>query len=83
MAKVLLFGPLSDVLGTEALSLNLTDDIHTVNELLAVLQQRGQLWQKYLHPDKLQITVNRQFCGPAQAIADTDEIALIPLPGTV
>jgi len=83
MAKVLLFGPLSDILGIEAIRLDITADISTVNDLLMHLQQRGPAWKKYLVVSNLQITVNRQFCEPGHAISNTDEIALISLPGTV
>lgn len=83
MAKILLFGPLSDILGTEAITLDITADISTVSDLLIHLQQRGPAWKKYLVAANLQITVNRQFCEPGHTISNTDEIALIPLPGTI
>jgi len=83
MANVLLFGPLSDVLGVESVKVELTGEVKTVADLLIQLQQQGPGWQKYLQTDKLQITVNRQFVEASQIIANTDEIALIPLPGTI
>ncbi len=83
MAKILLFGPISDRLGTEALDLELPARTKTINDLLIELGQKGPDWKHCLIPDKLQITVNRQFADARTGISNSDEIALISLPDTI
>lgn len=83
MAKLLFFGPLSDVLETEAMTVPLPHEIRTIQDLVNTLHQRGTRWQRYLDPDKLQITRNRQFCDVLTEIANTDEIAFISRPGSI
>ena len=83
MAKVLLFGPVSDRLETEVLDIELQEHIKTIADLLVELGEKGADWQKCLIPENLQITINRQFGDANSAITNTDEIALISLPGKV
>jgi len=83
MAKVLLFGPLSDVLQTESLTIQVPADTRTVDDLIVLLHDRGRDWQKYLNIDKLQVTVNRQFGSGQSPVTDNDEIAFISRPGSV
>ena len=83
MVKLLFFGPLSDVLELESMSLALTDDIKTIQDIVAVLHLRGARWQRYLNTDKLQITCNRQFCNANSEIKDSDEIAFISRAGSI
>ena len=83
MAKVLLFGPLSDVLETEAVNIKITEQVKTVNDLIMQLHERGKDWQKYLSADKLQVTVNRQFGDGNSPVRDSDEIAFISRPGQI
>lgn len=83
MAKVLLFGPISDRLDTEALDIDLQEHIRTIADLLAELGEKGANWQKCLIPENLQITINRQFANADSSISNTDEIALISLPGKI
>ena len=83
MVKLLFFGPLSDVLELESMSLELTNDIKTIQDLVAVLHVRGDRWQRYLNTDKLQITRNRQFCNANSEISNSDEIAFISRAGSI
>ena len=83
MAKVLLFGPVSDRLDTEALDMELAEHIKTIADLLTELGEKGADWKKCLIPENLQITVNRQFADANTTISNDDEIALISLPGKV
>lgn len=83
MAKLLFFGPLSDMLELESMTVPLTDEIKTIRDLVAVLHIRGARWQRYLNPDKLQITRNRQFCDANTEITNSDEIAFISRPGSI
>lgn len=83
MAKVLFFGPLSDVLEIESLTVTLPNEVKTIRDLVNALHQRGNRWQRYLDPDKLQITRNRQFCDVNTEITNSDEIAFISRPGSI
>ncbi len=83
MAKVLLFGPLADVLNTGAVEIELGEQTQTIQQLITELSQKGSDWQQSLNPEKLQFTVNRQFADAQSKITNTDEIAFIPLPGTI
>jgi len=83
IAKILLFGPVSDRLETEALNIELISRIKTIHDLLVELGEKGADWQQCLIPEKLQITVNRQFADATTSISNSDEIALISLPGAV
>lgn len=83
MAKLLFFGPLSDVLEVESMTVPLPSEIKTIRDLVAALHQRGARWQRYLNADKLQITINRQFGDVNTGISDSDEIAFISRPGSI
>ena len=83
MAKLLFFGPLSDVLEIESMTVPLPTEVRTIQDLVDALHQRGTRWQKYLNPANLQITRNRQFCDVTTAIANNDEIAFISRPGSI
>lgn len=83
MAKLLFFGPLSDVLEIESMTVPIPKEIGTIRDLVTALHQRGARWQRYLDTDKLQITRNRQFCDILTEINDSDEIAFISRPGSI
>ena len=83
MAKLLFFGPLSDMLEIESMTVPLPSEIKTIQDLVAALHQRGARWQRYLDANKLQITVNRQFCNVDTEIKNGDEIAFISRPGSI
>ena len=83
MAKLLFFGPLSDVLEIESMTVPVPGEVKTIRDLVNALHQRGSRWQRYLDPQKLQITRNRQFCDADSEIADSDEIAFISKPGSI
>jgi len=83
MAKLLFFGPLSDMLDVESMTVPLPAEIKTIEDLVSALHQRGTRWQQYLDADKLQITCNRQFCDIHTEITNNDEIAFISRPGSI
>lgn len=83
MARVLFFGPLSDVLDVESMNVPLSPEVKTIQDLVAVLHARGARWQRYLDLGNLQITRNRQFCDAGTAISNTDEIAFISRAGKI
>ena len=83
MAKLLFFGPLSDVLEIESMTVPIPREIRTIQDLVVALHQRGARWQRYLKIDNLQITRNRQFCDANSEISNDDEIAFISRPGSI
>lgn len=83
MAKLLFFGPLSDVLEIESMTVPIPREIRTIQDLVIALHQRGARWQRYLKTDNLQITRNRQFCDANSEISNDDEIAFISRPGSI
>lgn len=83
MAKLLFFGPLSDVLDVESMTVPLPSEIKTIRDLVAFLHERGARWQRYLDIQKLQITRNRQFCDANTEVSNSDEIAFISRPGQI
>ncbi len=83
MAKLLFFGPLSDVLDVESMTVPLPPEVKTIEDLVNALHQRGTRWQRYLDPEKLQITRNRQFCDVKTDITNNDEIAFISRAGSI
>jgi molybdopterin converting factor small subunit len=83
MARLLFFGPLSDVLELESLTVPIPKEIKTINDLVIALHQRGARWQRYLKTENLQITRNRQFCDVHTEISDNDEIGFISRPGSI
>jgi len=76
MAKLLYFGPLSDMLEVDSMTVPLPGKVKTIHALVKALQQRGPRWQPYLDLDRLQITRNRQFCDANTEIANNERLSL-------
>ena len=76
--ELLYFATLAQIIDQEHESLVLDGDINKVRELLSFLSARGELWAQQLDPDKIKVTINKQFVELDQEIFDGDEIALIP-----
>lgn len=53
MAKQLFFGPLSDDLEIESMTVPIPKELKTIQECLTALQQRGSRWERYLDNGKL------------------------------
>lgn len=83
MAKALLFAPLSNVSGTEALQVALSEDVKTVADLIGFLHPPRETMEKYLHTEKRQLTFSRQFRDTETTITNTDKIAPILPPHTI
>ena len=84
MAKVLLFGPVSDRLETEVLTiLNCRITSRLSPTYLWNWLKKVPTGKKCLLAENLQNTVNRQFADANSAITNNDEIALISLPGKI
>ena len=56
----------------------LPDEIKTVQELLALLRERGLRWQRAFQDDAVQFTVNKEFAELFTILEHGDEIAFVP-----
>ena len=58
--------------------LELPGTVNTVADLLELLSQRGNRWQRAFADDSIQFTVNKEFAELFTVLEHGDEIALIP-----
>ncbi len=79
--RLLYFAALAEALGMTAEEVPLPPGTDRVEDLLAWLRERGGPFAS-LTPERVQVTVNRQFAQASTPIAPGDEIALIPKRGT-
>ena len=75
---VLLFMTLAETLGEEKIELTLQDEGETVLAIIRRLRERGEDWHRLLVPERMTITVNKQFVEAEQPLFDGDEIAFVP-----
>ncbi|HET7633842.1 MAG TPA: MoaD/ThiS family protein [Burkholderiales bacterium] len=78
MVRILYFAALADTLGRTSEQLELPAGVATVAELLESLRQRGDPWHSALVKSAVRVTVNRGFATAETAVAEGDEIALMP-----
>ncbi len=76
--NVLFFMNLVEAAGTESLEMDLTDDIQQVSDVIQRLIEKDGALKDVLNPQRLTITVNKQFSTVDQKIFNGDEIALVP-----
>ena len=79
MAKILYFMTLVDRLGRANEEVQLPDDVASVRSLLILLRSRGKEWEDALQENKVNLTINKQFAALDSPLAQSDEIAIIPL----
>ncbi|MBT3206605.1 MAG: hypothetical protein HN349_19990, partial [Gammaproteobacteria bacterium] len=75
---VLFFIGLVDALGLEKLELDLSDDTQRVEDVIQLLAGKGENWKEALNPERLTITVNKQFSNVDQKLFNGDEVAFVP-----
>ena len=63
---------------TEEEDFELPDEIKTVQDLLALLRERGLRWQRAFQDDAVQFTVNKEFAELFTVLEHGDEIAFVP-----
>lgn len=78
MVRILYFAALADALGQTSEELALPASVTTVAGLLECLRGRGDVWRDVLATNAVRVTVNRGFATAETAIADGDEVALVP-----
>ncbi|WP_025769654.1 gamma-butyrobetaine hydroxylase-like domain-containing protein [Thioalkalivibrio sp. HK1] len=76
--KILYFATVAEALDRLSEEILLPDGIHTVDALLEWLRERGDPWTSVLHPDRVQVSVNRRFSLLATRLLDGDEVAITP-----
>jgi molybdopterin synthase sulfur carrier subunit len=81
MLKVLFFGQLKEVVKTDCLDIEWSEDgqaIHTVSLLRAFLQSKGDMWNEYMAFGKALVAVNQEMVCDDTQLNDNDEIAFFP-----
>lgn len=77
MAKILYFGRLTDITGTNAETLSLPASIRTTEDMRSWADERhhanGALMEK-----SVRIAVNNEMVADTALVSDTDEIAFMP-----
>ncbi|MEX1033266.1 MAG: molybdopterin converting factor subunit 1 [Cellvibrionaceae bacterium] len=77
--KIWYFARIKEALNCAQEQLELSDgEIVTVEDLIELLSQRGEIWKTNLHDEKLLIAVNQTVATMQTTIADQDEIAFFP-----
>lgn len=75
---VLYFVYLVKAFGKDYEELELPETIHDVAGLLQWLRRRGKEWSRFLVPENIQVTVNKQFSESFTKLEDGDEVAIVP-----
>ncbi len=75
---VLFFIGLVDELGLEKLVIKLSDNNQRVADVIQQLAQKGEEWKEALDPERLTITVNKQFSTVDQKLFNGDKVAFVP-----
>lgn len=78
MINVLFFAQVRELLGTDKLSLTLTEQTRTAEGLRAHLASTDAKWAKVMASDKLLVAVNHTISQWDTAINDGDEVAFFP-----
>jgi molybdopterin synthase sulfur carrier subunit len=77
--NLLYFASLREQLNLEQENLNLNDSLHTVADLKAHLQQRGEPWlSQFADSTRLMVAVNQQIANNETQIKTGDEVAFFP-----
>ena len=79
MADILYFASLAETLGMRSESVSLPQDCGNVTELVALLRQRGEPFDRVFGGDtRILVAINREMSEPEADISDGDEIAFFP-----
>ena len=75
---LLYFVHLARLTGRDEEEVAIPESVTNVETLLAWLCSRRQEWHEAFQPDKVQVTVNRNFAEPFTLIEHGDEVAVVP-----
>ena len=76
--KLLYFIQLAKLTGRDEEEVEIPESVTNVETLLAWLCSRRQEWHEAFQPDKVQVTVNRNFAELFTLIEHGDEVAIVP-----
>lgn len=79
MARILYFARLVDELGRASEEIEIPASGVTVRALLMRLRTRGGPWALHLQEERVRVTVNKRFAELDTKLADSDEIAFVPV----
>lgn len=77
MIRVFYFAALVDALGTAYEEFELPSQAKTVADVVNLLRQRGEAWEKAFGSGLMRITVNRRFVDLNAPVSHGDEIAFV------
>ncbi|MEO0443399.1 MAG: molybdopterin converting factor subunit 1 [Pseudomonadota bacterium] len=78
MIKILFFASLRDQLACESASLCYSQSLKNIQDVIALLSERGEIWHKQLNSASVKVAVNQEMADLHTAIKDNDEIAFFP-----
>ncbi|MBU2705583.1 molybdopterin converting factor subunit 1 [Zooshikella marina] len=79
MINVLFFGQLREQLDCDALTIDLDKlPVKTIEELIKLLSQRGELWQQLLQQETTLVACNHEVVKRQASIKVGDEVAFFP-----
>lgn len=78
--RILYFVSLPKEVGCESEEVRAPSTVRNVQDLIDWLRKRGQRWDEALGRNALKITINKKFAEPDTALAQGDEVAIVPAP---
>jgi molybdopterin synthase sulfur carrier subunit len=76
--RILFFASLKETLNCGELTIDHSEQLRTVNDLLDLLSVKGEPWQSALENNKILVAINQEIGKRGDPIAPNDEIALFP-----
>jgi len=78
LIKTLYFASLGDTLGSSVESIEVPQNIKTVESLKSYLSQRGNSWEEQFSESYVKCAINEVLATPECTIKDGDEVAFFP-----
>ncbi|MEM9751109.1 MAG: MoaD/ThiS family protein [Pseudomonadota bacterium] len=78
MAKLVFIGRLRDIAGCTEETAALPAHVRTAGDLLSWISSRSELWAEALAHPAVRVARNQELVAPGDAVADGDELALLP-----
>ena len=78
--KLVYFIELARISGKDEEEVIIPESVTNVETLLNWMRKRGERWKEAFEPNRLQVTVNKQFSEPYTLVEHGDEVAFVPRP---
>ena len=79
MADILYFARLAEALDIKSEALELSAECKTVDDLVALLRERGEPFASEFNGEtRILVAINQEMSDPAATISNSDEIAFFP-----